>query len=320
MGRGRGGPKSRRRAAADPYLNFHQLYIVYTVAQCNSFSRAAQELLISQPAVSIQVQELERSLGAVLFHRQPKGLQLTDVGRTVFDYAQRIFALADEMRQAIQDIQGLNRGRLTVGASTTPGEFLLPIAIGRFRQIYPGIEVEPVMGSTTAMLERILRRELDIAVVGQAGEAVPEEVRLEPYTTDELVLIARADHPLTRSACVTPQEVAQEGVIIRETGSATRRTVEQCFAALGVTPRIVMELGSNQAVKQAVIAGLGLGVISRFGIVAEVKAGLVAELPVQGWRCQRPIVVAYRRDKRLSAAQEAFLEMVRQEKPLPPPL
>lgn len=254
----------------------------------------------------------------MLLVRQPKGLHLTDVGRTVFEYAQRIFVLSDEMRQAILDIQGLRRGHLVIGAGSTPGEFILPIAMGRFRQLYPNITIEPVIGTAPAITQRILDRELDIAILGEIAVADHPEVQTEPYVDDELVVVAPTAHPLASKEWVSPKEVEQEGLIIREYGSSTRRAIERCFSSLGVAPKIIMELHSNQAVKQAVMAGLGLGVASVFAIRAETKAGLMVRLRVEGWHCPRPLVVAYRKDARLSAAQQAFLEMVRKERPLPP--
>ena len=134
--------------ATNTELNFHQLRIFYTVARRRSFSRAAEDLDISQPAVSIQVQELEKTLGITLLHRRTRNLQLTEEGQTVYDYAHRIFSLSSEMRESVQDILGLRTGHLTLGASTTPGEYILPVATGRFLQHYPGIQVELKISNT----------------------------------------------------------------------------------------------------------------------------------------------------------------------------
>lgn len=295
--------------------NFHQLYIFHTVASLKSFSRAAEELSISQPAVSIQVRELEKTMGSSLLHRMRKGLQLTDAGQAVFGYTQRIFALADEMEAAVQEIQGLRSGRLTIGSSTTPGEFILPMAIGLFRKQYPGIDVSLSISNTQSVVEMIHNRELDM---GMAGAPVSLEGLVSfPYVSDDIVVIAAPAHPLALADQVALEDLNGQDFVMREPGSATRDTAETCLRELGVSVHPVMELGSNQAVKGAVAAGLGLGMLSRFGVVPDVLADYIRVLAVTGWECQRPLTVFYRDDKLLPSAQQAFLEFLREERPVP---
>ena len=136
------------------------------MANHHSFSKAAQSLDITQPAVSIQVQELEKTLGVTLFHRRSRGLLLTEVGETVFSYSQQIFALSDRLIETIEETKGLNSGYLTLGASPTPGEYVLPLAVGQFRQVYPGIRLELVIANTTSIIQRILSGEMDLGMVG----------------------------------------------------------------------------------------------------------------------------------------------------------
>ena len=298
-------------------LNFHQLRIFYTVARSGGFSRAADALDISQPAVSIQVQELEKSLGMPLFHRRSRGLQLTEVGDTVYDYAHRIFSLSAELQEAIQDTQDLRTGHLTLGASTTPGEYILPVAVGRFRQHYPGIEVELRISNTRTIVSQILQRELDLGMIGSELTGSEDDLETSTYVMDEIVLVASPTHPLSRMKTISLQDVMGEGLVVREEGSATRRTAEECFAELDVQPKVAMELGSNQAVKLAAQSGVGVGVISRFGIGAELKAELLTVLQVDGWSCTRPLTLVYLKEKRLSPAQRAFLHILETEHPLP---
>ena len=295
--------------------NFHQLYVFHMVARLGSFSKAAQELSISQPAVSIQVRELERSMDSTLIHRMRRGLQLTDTGAAVFSYTQRIFALAEEMQDAIQDIQGLGSGRLTIGSSTTPGEYILPWAIGLFRRKYPGIEVSLSISNTQSIVDRILNRELDMGMAGAPAKL--EGLSSFPYVDDEIVIIAAPTHPLSEKRQVTIRELDGQDFILREPGSATRATAESCLSEQGVAVKVVMELGSNEAVKRATAAGLGLGVVSKFGVTPDTAAGLIKVLNVKGWRCQRPLTVFHRNDKHLPSAQRAFLHFLEDERPLP---
>lgn len=309
-------PRLGGRSAASQ-VNFHQLYVFHAVAFHRSFSRAAEALEITQPAVSIQVQELEKSLGVTLFHRRPGGLRVTEVGDTVYAYAEQIFGLSNRMLEAVQGLQDLKTGHLRLGASTTPGEFVLPMAVGRFRQMYPGIRVELVIANTRSIIQRILNRELDLGMVGDRLEEHSGELELVHYLDDEIVLVSAAGSPESRQQPLTLQQVVEAGLIVREEGSATRRAAETHFASLGASPRIVLELGSNQAVKQAASAGGGIGVVSRLGISAEVKAGMLTILKVEGWDCRRPLTIVHPKDRYLSPAQRAFLQFLTTERPAP---
>ena len=297
-------------------INFHRLFIFHTVARLGSFTRAASDLSISQPAVSIQVKELERSLDTTLLIRMRSGVSLTDTGETVYDYTRRIFTLADEMTNAIQDLTGLESGRLTIGSSTTPGEYILPFAIGKFRERYPKVEVSLAISNTRNVIDQIISRELDLGMAG-----APVDIRGLAsflYVNDEVVLVTAPTHPLARRRRLTVQDIVDEPFLMRETGSATRRAAEEHFSSMGARVRVVMELGSNEAVKRAASAELGVGVVSKFSVGPDVAAGYLKVLTVQGWRCERPLTVFYRDDTHISAVQRAFLSVLRVDKPLPP--
>jgi DNA-binding transcriptional LysR family regulator len=303
--------------ATGSQLNFHQLYIFYAVASYHSFSRAAEALDITQPAVSIQIQELEKALGATLFHRRSRGLRVTEVGEIVYSYAQQIFSLSNKLLETVQEMHGLQTGRLTLGASTTPGEFVLPLAIGQFRQVYPGIQVEMSIANTRSVVQRILSREIDLGMVGDHPQPPSDELEIIDYLVDEIALVAAPTHPVAQAQSLTLQQVAEQGLIVREEGSATRNTAERYFAQMGVTPYIALSLGSNQAVKQAAVAGGGVGVISRLGVAAEVKAGMLVILSVEGWDCRRSLILVRPKDRYLSPAQRAFIQFLETERPGP---
>ena len=296
-------------------INFHQLYIFYAVASHHSFSRAAEALEITQPAVSIQIQELEKSLGATLFHRRTPGLRPTEIGETVFSYAQQIFSLSDKLLQTIDELHGLQSGRLTLGASTTPGEYVLPLAVGQFRRDHPGIQVNLHIANTRSIVQSIQNREIDLGMVGERPDQPSEDLEFIDYMTDEIVLVAAPSHPSTQNSQLTLQEVVDLGLIIREEGSATRNTAERYFIDAKIVPQVALSLGSNQAVKQAALAGGGIGVISRLGVTAEVKAGMLSILNVPGWDCRRPLILVRPKDRYLSPAQRAFLNFLDSERP-----
>ena len=218
-------------------INFHQLFIFHVAASHLNFSRAAEALDITQPAVSIQIQELEKSLGVTLFHRRPRGLRITDVGQTVYAYSQRIFSLSSKMVATVQEMQDLKTGHLILGASTTPGEYVLPMAVGQFRRMYPGVRVELVIAKTRSIIQRILNREMDLGMVGDRDQGHSDELDMVDYVDDEIVLVVAPDHPIAGRQPVTPAEVVVQGLIVREEGSATRQTAERHFRALGADPQ-----------------------------------------------------------------------------------
>jgi DNA-binding transcriptional LysR family regulator len=307
--RAAGGGKIARQ------LNFHQLYIFQMVANHLSFSRAAEAMEITQPAVSIQVQELEKFLGITLFHRRPRGLRVTEAGDAVLAYSQQIFALSNQLVETVQELEDLQSGHLLLGASTTPGEYVLPSIVGRFRQLYPGIHVELVIGNTRNIIQRILDRDMDLGMVGDHVEEFSNELEMVDYQDDEIVLVAAPDHPAASLARPTIDQIVDLGLVGREEGSATRRAAERQLRDLGIAPQFAVELGSNQAVKQAAMAGGGIGIISRMGIAAELGAGMLVVLDVEGWDCRRPLTLIQPKDRYLSPPQSAFRQFLMAERP-----
>ena len=270
---------------------------------------------ITQPAVSIQVQELEKFLGITLFHRRPRGLRITEAGDAVLAYAQQIFSLSKQLVDTVQEMEDLQSGHLLLGASTTPGEYVLPIVVGRFRQMYPGIHVELVIGNTRTIIQRILDRDMDLGMVGDHVEEFSSELEMVDYQDDEIVLVAAPSHPAASLVRPTVEQIVSLGLVAREEGSATRLAAERQFRKLGTAPEIAIELGSNQAIKQAAMAGGGIGIISRLGITAELNAGMLVVLDVAGWECRRPLTLIQPKDRYLSPSQRAFREFLMAERP-----
>ncbi|MEE2885301.1 MAG: selenium metabolism-associated LysR family transcriptional regulator [Chloroflexota bacterium] len=291
--------------------NFHQLNIFDTVAKLASFSKAADALSISQPAVSIQIRKLESDLHTILINRTPSGITLTEEGKMVYDYTKRIFELAEDMEQTMMDMAGLKSGKLSIGSSTTPGEYLLPSIIGRFRSKFPMIEISVEITNTQTIVARIQRREIHL---GFAGAPIRNEnIESFEYVSDNIVLIASPNHPMSAKTGLCMRDLVNHDFVLRESGSATRDIAEKSLAEHEFPVKVSMELGSNEAVKRAVEAGLGIGLISEFGITSELGSGLIKILDVVDWKCTRPLTVFYRNDLRLSPAQNAFLQFLIQE-------
>lgn len=289
--------------------SLHQLHTFYTVVRAGTLSAAAAALYVTQPAVSLQLKQLETRLGLGLMERRGRRLVLTGAGETVYDYARQMFGLMEGLERELADQRDLQSGRLVVGASTTVGEYLLPEALGRYRALHPGIELALTIGNTAHIIEMVLRHELDFGFVGAMSSA--PELLIAPFAEDEICFIAPPDHPFT-GRLVTLRDLAEERFIFRERGSATRQEAESCLRASGFAFKVAMELGSNEAVKQAVVARLGLGALSKLALRAELAAGHLCVLSVADWDCRRSFYLIRRQGKRLTRPESAFLELLGQ--------
>ncbi len=289
-------------------LNLHQLAVFQAVARRLSFSRAAEELNLSQPAVSMHVKQLERALGLELFEKVGRRITLTDAGRHLLEYSERIFALIEETLQSMEEVKGVQRGNLRVAADTTAGVYVVPDYLGAFRRAYPGVSISLDVGNRAAVTRRLLLSEVDIAVMGQ----VPPDGDLvgEPFLPNELVVVAPPSHRLAHRSSIPVAELAGEPFLLREPGSGTRAAAERFFAAAGVPLTVAMELGSNSAIKRAVANELGIAVISRQAVSLEVEAGILTILDVEGFPILRHWHVVHRRSRRLSPAAQAFKELL----------
>jgi len=290
-------------------INLHQLMLFHTVARSGSFSRAAAELLISQPSVSIQVRELERQLGADLFEQVGKSVRLTEAGRVLDDYAARILGLIDEARVAVDELKGLRRGRLLLGATPTPGTYVLPALLGRFKEQYPGIEIVLSIKDTRRIQEMVLQHELDLGVVG--GKVSFPDLEASVFLTDELVLVAAPSHRFAALPAVRVADLAGEPFILRERGSGNREVVDEALHQAGVHVTPVFELEGAEMVKQAVAASLGISILWRCAVELDVAAGRLRIVPLEGLEMKRAIWLVRRRDHRLPRAAQAFLEMLK---------
>jgi DNA-binding transcriptional LysR family regulator len=211
-------------------------------------------------------------------------------------------------------MEELHSGHLVLGASSTPGEYVLPSVVGRFRQIYPGIHVELVIGNTRNIIQRILDGEMDLGMIGDRVEESSSELEMVDFQDDDIVLVASPTHPVHSLVRPNIEQVVELGLVAREQGSATRLAAERQFRNLGTVPKIALELGSNQAVKQAASAGGGIGIISRLGITAELNAGMLKVLDVGGWECRRPLTLIQPKNRYLSPSQRAFREFLLSER------
>jgi DNA-binding transcriptional LysR family regulator len=288
--------------------SLHALAIFLAVIEHGTMTAAAEAEGISQPAISTQVKVLERYYGTALLQRGGRGVAPTAAGQIVADYAQRIVALVDEMGRAVRDLEDLGTGRLIIGASSTVGEQFLPVHLGRFHAAYPGVALEVRIGNTGEITAAVVMRELDFAFVGRLPE--DDELVAEPIFADDVVAFVAPSDPLLREAPVDPTSLAGRQFVLRERGSATRDLALECLAAAGCETDRFIELGSNEAVKRAVEAKLGIGFLSISTFAAERQAGFLVDLPIAEWNCSRSFWLIRRRDRVLTRAAQAFLSMM----------
>ncbi|MDQ3780059.1 MAG: LysR family transcriptional regulator [Chloroflexota bacterium] len=296
--------------------SLHALALFLAVVEHGTMTAAAEAEGISQPAISAQVKVLERYFGAPLFQRNGRGVLPTATGQVVTIFAGQILALADEMGRAVRDLENLRSGQLVIGASSTVGEQFLPTYLGRFHAAYPGVTLEVRIGNTGEITAAVIMRELDFAFVGRPPE--DDTLLAEPIFADEVVAFVAPGDPLLRDGPSDPAALSGRQYVLRERGSATRDLALQCLATSGCDAGHVIELGSNEAVKRAVEAGLGIGLLSTHAIESERLAGLLVDLPIREWDCHRSFWLIRRRDRVLTRAEQAFLALVLQKSKLRP--
>jgi DNA-binding transcriptional LysR family regulator len=293
-------------------MNFNHLLVFHKVAEKRHFTRAAEELFISQPAVSKQVHELEKKLGMSLFTQVGRKIYLTEAGQLLYHYSKQIFALAAEAEVALGEMTKLERGHLRVGASTTIGTYLLPELLGLYRERYPHVQLSVDIANATEIQERVLAYRTEIGIV--EGSVTHNELFRKVWREDELVLIASPLSPFTSTDVHLHLRHLLENdasFILRELGSGTREVLEEALEMRGFQPiPPFIELGSTEAIKQAVRAGLGLAFVSEHAIKLELAAGLLRRVPLVDFKLTRPLFIVYPKQKRVSKAAHAFLELL----------
>jgi len=292
-------------------VDLRQLEIFVKVAELGSFSKAAEALFLTQPTVSEHIRTLEDELGVRLLDRLGRGAAVTKGGALLLSHAQRMLALSREARQAMESFLGRMSGELLVGASTIPGEYILPALIGRFKEKFPDIAITLLIGGSQAVTDWVVEGRAEIGVVG--ARPSHRSVESRELFPDDIVLIVSAAHPWHGRKQVTMDELRAEPLLLRERGSGTRKALETALEAAGTgiaALRVVGEMGSTQAIKQAVKAGVGVSLLSRRAVEEECRAGSVWCLRVQDLKISRAFYLVTHRDRSRSPLAEAFRAFV----------
>lgn len=292
------------------HLTLRQLKIFEAVARHLSFSRAADELHLTQPAVSMQVRSLEEAAGLPLTEQVGKRVFLTEAGNELARHARVIAQQLREAEEALAAMKGLRGGLLNIAAVST-AKYFVPRLLAAFRTGYPEVELRLGVHNREAIVRQLADNEVDLAIMGRPPQEL--ETVSEPFAENPLVFIAAPDHPLARQKRIGPQRLAEEVFLLREPGSGTRAAMERFLGEHGVVPQRTVEMTSNETIKQAVMAGMGVSFISERTIALELATGNIARLNVAGTPLKRQWFVVHRAEKRLLPAAEAFRRFLLKE-------
>jgi DNA-binding transcriptional LysR family regulator len=296
-------------------MELNQLKAFCAVVEKRSFSRAGEVVFLSQPTVSLQISSLEQELGTQLLDRRAREITVTKTGETLYQYAKRILRLMNEAEQAIEQLKGLMKGTLTLGASTIPGEYLLPSLLAEFKGLHPAIDIDLQISDTQGVTTKVLAHEVEIGFVGTRDKS--DKLVFKSLATDKLVLIASASSTWLHQDSLSVEQLRGIPFILRESGSGTRITIKQKLLEKGITEEdlnVVMRLGSTAAVKRAVESGLGVSFVSEKAIENEIRLGTLKTIPVKDLELDREFFIVYSGKKSHSPAAQALLQFLQGKK------
>lgn len=285
------------------HLTLRQLTVFEAIARHSSFTRASEELFLTQPTVSMQIKKLTDTVGQPLFEQVGKKIYLTAVGSELYTACRDILNSLNRFEMTVADMQGLKKGQLRLAVITT-AEYFIPRILGPFCQRYPGIEVTLEVFNRENILQRLNDNLDDLYILGQPPEGIA--VDYFPFLENPLVVVGPPDHPMAGTAPITLGQLAEQPFIMREPGSGTRQALQRLFDEHNIPLNVRMELGSNEAIKQAIIGGLGLSALSQHTITAELVTGELAILNVEDFPIRRSWYAAYPAGKQLSIIAHTF--------------
>ena len=287
-----------------------QLRVFEASVRLGSLARAAEELHMAPPTASVQIKKLTETIGSPLLEQVGKRMYPTDVGRRVYDGCNEVFRALGTLEEALDDMRSLGRGQLSIAVTST-ARYFAPRLLGAFAQRHPGIETSMHIDNSGALMERLHRNVDDLYLI--ADPPLSGDVMVQAIVPNPLVVVARADHPLAGERNIAFARLAREPFLMREEGSGTRHATLKVFAAHGLAPHTRMELSSNEAIREAILAGLGVSILSRYTLGIEPEPSGLACLDVEGFPLESQWHFAYPIGKHLCAAARAFMEFSRIE-------
>ncbi|AFZ55050.1 LysR family transcriptional regulator [Cyanobacterium aponinum] len=284
----------------------HQLKVFETTARLGSFTKAAEELEITQPTVSSQVKQLTKTVGLPLFEQIGKQLYLTDAGKELLKTCQDVFSQLENFEMKVADLKGTKEGKLRLSVITT-ATYFMPRILGAFCQLYPNIDVALQVTNHEQMQQRMSNNQDDLYILSQPPEDM--DLKSQPFIDNPLVMIARKDHPLASRQNISLEDLQSYPFIMRESGSGTRQAVQNLFKEHNISVKVRLELGSNEAIKQAILGDLGISVLSKHTLTTACHEDLTI-LDVQHFPISRHWYINYLSGKQLSVIAQTFLDFL----------
>ena len=291
-------------------VTFRQLRLLESVARNSSFTRASEELHLTQPAVSTQIKHLDLEVGMPLFEQMGKKIYLTEAGKQVYSFSRGIAQQFRDIESVLDDMKGVKRGNLSLSVTST-GKYFAPYLLAEFIKHHVGVQVHLEVTNREELVTQLQENIPDMAIMGTPPDNL--ELTAQAFMQNPLVIIARPDHPLAKASRIPLDRLVEENFILRERGSGTRNAVERFFMERGVKLNTSMEMSRNEAIKHAVMAGLGLGIVSLHTLEFELALNRIAILSVEGFPIMKEWYLVYRSSKRLSPIAQAFHEFVLNE-------
>ena len=287
------------------HATLHQLKVFEATARHGSFTRAAEEMFLTQPTVSMQVKQLTKAIGLPLFEQVGKRLFLTDAGQELFSTCKEIFQRLDQLEMTVADLKGMKQGKLRLAVITTT-KYFMPRLLGPFCKQYPGIDISLAVTNHERVIERLASNQDDLYVMSQMPEHL--DIKAQAFLDNPLVVVAPRDHALAQEKQIPLKRLAEELFIMREPGSGTRSALQKLLDANQLSVKVRLELGSNEAIKQAIAGGLGISVLSAHTLLLDGSTSELAILDVEGFPIQREWYVVYLAGKQLSVVASTFLD------------
>jgi len=288
------------------HATLRQLQVFEVIYRLGSFTRAAEELFLTQPTVSMQIKKLTEAIGLPLFEHLGRRVEPTEAGSELYEACRRMFESLSNFEMKVADMKGLKRGRLRLAVITT-AKYMAPEMLGDFSKLYPGVELALKVTNRDSIIDRMHNNIDDLYIMGQVPES-ELEVQSYSFAPNPLVMLGPREHPLVGKQNISLEEISKEPFIVREPGSGMRDATFRAFDAKGLRPQVKMELGSNEAIKHAIVGGLGLSVMSLHTILLEGINGPVAILDVEGFPIMRRWYMVYPKKKELSLVARTFLD------------
>lgn len=295
------------------HVTLRQFQVFEAIVRLGSFTKAAEELFLTQPTVSMQIKKLTDTMGLPLFEHIGRNVEPTEAGLELYDACSKVFDALLSLEMKIGDLKGMKRGRLRI-VGITMAKYLVPELLGEFSHLYPGIKLSLKVTNRERVISRMAKNKDDLYILGQMSD-YKVDIEMHDFSPNPLVVLAPRDHPLVGKKKIKLKDIAKEPFILREPGSGIRDAMMRVFEKKGLKPNIQMELGSNEAIKHAIVGGLGVSVLSLHSLTLDAENSPVSILDVEGFPIIRQWYIAYPKGKELSSIARTFLEFAIQKEP-----